>query len=171
MAKASQPQLIVNARFLTQPLTGVQRFAIELCLCLKKILPGMKFVAPRNILHQKIAEELEVEPFGKFTSHLWEQIELPVFLKQQHSPLLLNLCNTAPLFYKRNIVCIHDIAFQVNPGWFSPTFVKLYKFLIPRIARRSLQVLTVSNFSKAEIISYTGIPENKVKVIYNGIIK
>lgn len=31
-------KIIVNARFLTQPITGVQRFAIEISLRLKKEL-------------------------------------------------------------------------------------------------------------------------------------
>lgn len=82
---------------------------------------------------------------------------------------MINFCNTGPLLYNRNIVTIHDIAFQVNPKWFSPAFVGLYKFLIPRIARRSLRVITVSNFSKESIIRYTNIPENKVEIVYNGI--
>jgi glycosyltransferase involved in cell wall biosynthesis len=161
--------IIVNARFLTQPITGVQRFAIELCLCLIKFIPNIKFVSPKNILQTELAKQLEVHSFGMFTSHLWEQFELPIYLKQIHNPILLNLCNTAPLYYKKNIVCIHDIAFEVNPKWFSFAFVKLYQFLVPRIARQSLQIITVSNFSKISIMEYTGVPEEKIIVIYNGI--
>ncbi|WP_026464818.1 glycosyltransferase family 4 protein [Adhaeribacter aquaticus] len=163
--------LIVNARFLTQPLTGVQRFAVEISLQLKRLLPNIIFVSPKNILQKDIALELNVQTFGRFTSHLWEQLELPFFLKKEKNAVLLNLCNTAPLFYNRNIVTIHDIAFQINPQWFSPAFVKLYNFLIPRIAKKSLEVITVSNCSKQALVEYTQIPEEKVNVIYNGISK
>jgi glycosyltransferase involved in cell wall biosynthesis len=162
-------QIIVNARFVTQSITGVQRFAIEICIRLKKIFPDIIFVSPKNIIQQEIAQALGVISFGKFSSHLWEQFELPKYLKQKSCPILLNLCNTAPLFYKKNIVCIHDIAFKVNPKWFSPAFVTLYKFLIPRISKRSLKVITVSEFSKKSIVNYTEIPENKVEVVYNGL--
>lgn len=135
----------------------------------KKIIPKVAFVSPPNIIQEDIANKLEVEYYGNLTSHFWEQIELPRYLKQKGSPLLLNLCNTAPLFYKRSIVCIHDIAFQVNPKWFSTSFVSLYKFLIPKIARRSLKVITVSNFSKKSIATYIGIPESEIEVVYNSI--
>jgi len=169
MAKDEARQVVVNARFVTQPITGVQRFAIEICRQLKQIYPAIRFVSPRNIRQKAIADELEVEPFGYFTSHVWEQLELLHYLHKLDSPVLVNLCNTAPLYFTRNITCIHDLAFAVNPKWFSKAFVSLYSFLIPRVARKSLQVITVSKYSKAEIVKYIGIPETKVTVVYNSI--
>ena len=48
--------LYVNARFLTQPLTGVQRYGIEISLQLKELYgERIKFVAPANIIHTDIA--------------------------------------------------------------------------------------------------------------------
>jgi len=162
-------KIIVNARFLTQPVTGVQRFAIEICLRLQGLIPGITFVSPKNILQKEVAQKLGVVTFGRFSSHLWEQLELPGYLKKNNKPLLVNLCNTAPLFYSKSIVCIHDIAFKVNPKWFSPAFVALYKFLIPQIAQRSLKVITVSQFSRKAIAVYTGINPDKIEVVYNGL--
>jgi len=169
LENSDRVQVIVNARFLTQPITGVQRFAIEICRRLKNLLPNIVFVSPKNILQKNIANELGVISFGRYTSHFWEQLELPLFLREKNKPLLLNLCNTAPLFYNKNIICIHDIAFAFNPKWFSPSFVALYKFLIPRIARKSLKVITVSEFSKKSIINYTSIPKEKIEIVYNGL--
>ena len=54
--------IVVNSRFLTQPITGVQRFSIELSLQLKKKLGSqVLFVSPSNILHHDLAEILEVK--------------------------------------------------------------------------------------------------------------
>lgn len=169
MVRDEAREIVVNARFVTQAVTGVQRFAIEICLQLKQIFPAIRFVSPRNIRQKEVAEELGVESFGFFTSHVWEQLELPCYLHKLKAPILLNLCNTAPLYFTHNIICIHDLAFAVNPKWFSQAFVSLYKFLIPRIARKSLQVITVSNYSKAALIQYTGILASKVTVVYNSI--
>lgn len=42
--------IVVNARFLTQHITGVQRFAIEISLRLKDLLKDeVVFVAPKDI--------------------------------------------------------------------------------------------------------------------------
>lgn len=99
--------MIINARFLTQHVTGVQRYAIELSRELIKLKPDIKFVAPHNIIHQGIAKEFDVKIVGKKTGYYWEQIELPSYLKKTHkNPLLLNLANMAPINYKNKIVTI-----------------------------------------------------------------
>ena len=162
--------LIINSRFLTQNITGVQRFAIEISRQLKSVL-GDKviFVSPNTIIHKDLAKELDVKIIGTKTGHLWEQIDLPKYLKSIDSPLLLNLANTAPLFYKNQIITIHDLAFLQHPIWFSKKFYMYYRFLIPKIAKNGKKIITVSNFSKKEIISLLGIDEKKIEVIYNGI--
>lgn len=158
--------IVVNARFLTQPISGVQRYAIEICLELKKLNSHIVFVAPRNILHHEIAHELGVKIVGSLTGHLWEQIELPSYLKKQGNPLLLNLCNTAPIFYANKIVTIHDLAFERFPQTFSWKFRYAYQFAIPRIARSSKHILTDSDFSKKEIMSLYSIDDRKISVVH-----
>lgn len=157
----------VNSRFLSHPISGTERFAIEISLRLKKIDHSVKFIAPRNILHDDIADHLEVERVGHLTGHLWEQIELPIYMKAQGTPLLLNLANTAPLTYKRAVVTIHDVSFKRFPHVYSRKFRLLYGFLIPKIARKALHVFTVSNFARNEIVREFGLPESKVSVVYN----
>ncbi|MCC9135132.1 glycosyltransferase family 4 protein [Pontibacter silvestris] len=161
--------VIVNARFLTQPVTGVQRFAIEISLHLKRLLPNVVFVSPQEVLNKDIAKILEVVKIGKVTGHAWEQAELPLYLRKQGSPLLINLCNTAPLLYKNKVVCIHDLAFLVNPQWFSRMFSQLYKVLIPRVVKSSRKILTVSEFSKGSIKSILHVPDSDIEVIYNAV--
>ena len=162
-------KIVINCRFLTQPITGVQRYALELCKRLKQDHSGeLVFISPRNIVLTQEAEDLGVEKYGVLKSHLWEQIELPRFLRSKGNPILLSLCNTAPLFYKKSIVAIHDLAFLVNQNWFSKTFSLVYGSLIPKIAKKALHIITVSYFSKSEIVIRLGINEDKVSVVYNG---
>jgi glycosyltransferase involved in cell wall biosynthesis len=123
------------------------------------------------VIHRELAKKLDIIQSGRWTGHAWEQIELPLYLKNHGNPLLLNLANTAPLFYQRHIVTIHDVAFFKNPSWFSRSFVTYYKYLIPRIAKSALKIITDSEFSKKEIIHYLGIPEEKINVVYSGISK
>lgn len=164
--------LFVNARFLSQPVTGVQRYAIEICLCLKKILHGQVcFVSPSNIIQKEIAQELGAISVGKHIGHAWEQIDLPIYLKKNGSPLLLCLCNTAPLWYKNKIVTVHDVAFKVFPQTFSKSFLYVYKFMIPRSMKSAIKIITVSEFSKTEIIKYYDIDPNVIEVVYNAVSK
>lgn len=169
MQVSNQHLVYINARFLTQPVTGVQRFAIELSLQLKRMLPQVRFVAPGNVLHQDMAKALEVESYGKLKGHLWEQVELPLFLRAHGTPLLLNLCNTAPLFYSNKMVCIHDLAFIHQPAWFSKPFATFYRILIPKVAQGAKKVLTVSEFSKEAIVKHLHLPKEKVAVLHNAV--
>lgn len=159
--------LTINARFLTQNITGVQRFAIEISKEFKKIYGNsIHFVAPYNILHHDLARELSAEVVGLNKGHLWEQIDLPLYLKTNSSPLLINLANTAPLFYTNKAVTVYDLAFYHHPEWFSRSFARVYNFLIPRILKKSRWVFTDSEFIKNEMHDIYGIDREKIDVVY-----
>lgn len=132
-------------------------------------MPNIKFVAPKNIIHHELAKELNVEVIGSYTGHLWEQLDLPKYLKNKGHPLLVNLANTAPLFYKNKIATLHDVAFVRYPESFSRAFRVFYQLATPRTLKSSLKIITVSEFSKGEICSVYKIPEEKVVVIYNAV--
>jgi len=163
-------KIVVNARFLTQPITGVQRYGIEISLQLKTLLGDqIVFVTPRNIVHIDIAKQLQTEVVGKRTGHAWEQLDLPKYLKANGSPLLLNLANTAPIFYNNKVSTLHDVAFLAYPETYSKKFLWFYCFLIPLVLKTSKHIITVSNFSKKEIQRYFHIDENKISVAYNAV--
>jgi len=159
--------IVVNCRFLTQKITGSQRFAIEISKQLKKMNHDILFVAPKNIIHKDIAQELNVKIIGNNTGHFWEQVDLPLYLRKIGNPLLVNLVNTAPLFYKNKVVTIHDLSWMHFPDYVSKKFYMYYLFLIPKIAKNSLHILTVSEFSKKDISNKLKINDNKISVIYN----
>lgn len=161
--------VFVNARFLTQPITGVQRFAIELCEELIKLDFEIKLISPKNVLHTELSDRLKNKPIGKLEGHLWEQVELPKYLNSKGSPLLLNLCNTSPLFYSNSIVTLHDLAFIKHPEWFSFAFKTFYNFLIPKTIKRAKMILTVSNTVKLDIQKYFNQDSNNIHVVYNGL--
>jgi glycosyltransferase involved in cell wall biosynthesis len=160
--------VVVNSRFLTQKVSGVQRYAIEISKQLKKLYPETRFISPENIIHKELADRLGAVEYGTLKGHLWEQIELPRYLKENNRPLLINLANTAPFSYNNQIVTICDLSFLRNPKWFSKKFYFYYKFLIPRIAKNSLKIITISEFSKNEIIELLNAHESKIKVIHCG---
>lgn len=159
--------IIINARFLTQEITGVQRFAFEVSRELKKIYGlSVKFIAPKNILYPKLVKELEVEVIGNLTGHLWEQISLPIYLYKIGKPLLINLTNTAPILYRHKLTTFCDVSPLSNPEWYSKSFALLYNALMPLLQKTSIKLLTISEFSKQEIIKYTNAQRNNIEILY-----
>ena len=161
--------VVVNARFLTQGVTGVQRFAMEICLRLKHLLKDVEFVTPEDVIQKEAFRELNAKIVGSHHGHLWEQLDLPKYLKSRGKPLLVNLANTAPLFYKNKIVTVHDVAYKVFPQTYPKPFLLYYNLMIPRLLNGSRHVVTVSQFSKEEICRYYQIDNNKVSVVYNAV--
>lgn len=159
--------IYINARFLTQPTTGVQRFASEISKHLQQLTPDVRFLSPQNILHHDLAKQLKVETFGRFTGHIWEQTELPLYLKKRDNPLLVNLGNTGPILYKNTIVTIHDLSIFMFPKAYSFKFYYTYKYLIPAIIKNAKKIITVSEGVKRKIMESYKIAGNKVEVVYN----
>ncbi len=159
--------IFVNAKFLAQPLSGVQRFASEISLYLKKQLPECYFVSPENVIQDDLAQKLSPIRIGGSSTIFWEQIALPKYLYKNGSPLLINLGNIAPVFYTNQIVTLHDVAFIRNPQWFSRKFQMSYRVLIPIIARRAKHLITVSHFSKNEIAETIDIAHENITVVPN----
>ena len=159
--------IVINGRFLSQNVTGVQRFAYEIILELDKIVEKnqIKLIAPQNQVINLKLKNIDIERKGKFRGQLWEQIELPLFLKK--GDILLNLCNTAP-FIKTGVVTIHDISSIVDKSFYNWKFRLWYRLMNSIIVRKSQKILTVSEFSKNEILNYYKVNEEKIEVIYNG---
>jgi glycosyltransferase involved in cell wall biosynthesis len=161
--------IYIAARFLTQPITGVQRYGIELSKAIKKLNTeyNITFIAPQNIIHHEIAKFLDVKKIGSLKGQLWDQISLWKFLKSKGSPLVVNFANTLPVFYENKIVTIHDIIHLRYPVSYS--YRKYYEIIFPLMIKYSKHIITVSEFSKKEIFSYFRINKQKISVVYAGI--
>ena len=77
-----------------------------------------------------------------------------------------------PLFLPRKVAVattIHDVAFKAIPGAISLANSLFYNFFFPFFIRRSDYFFTVSHHSKKEMMTFLGIADEKISVIYNGI--
>lgn len=168
--------ILANGRFLTRPLTGVDRVAIELLTAFVRGDDELRV----ELLHPKAAtlytdwlealppntqNRFELREVGRLQGHLWEQIELGWVSPER---ILLNLCSTGPVWRRNQAVMIHDAQVWDVPQSYSRSFRSLYKFLLPLVARRSRLVLTVSAFSRRRLETLGVVPHGKVKVIPNG---
>lgn len=85
-------------------------------------------------------------------------------------PDLFHYQYTGPLFrIVPEIVTIHDVSFERHPEFFAASERLRLQFTVRRAVKTARKIITVSEFSKAEIVGLLGVPEQKVKVIYNGV--
>src|SRR4051794_13813529 len=96
-------KIYINARFLTQTTTGVQRYAHEFVKALDALLEegeidrsAYQFIllSPKQVLYEPNLRHISLKKVGFASGHFWEQLLLPFFTR---GGLLVNLCNTGPM--------------------------------------------------------------------------
>ncbi len=164
-------KIFINGRFLTHKLTGINRFAFEICKELSEIV-DLTIIVPRNsIVKDYSISDLNIVEYGMFHSHLWEQISLPLFLRGEKNYILISFSGLGPILIKSKISTIHDISYVIHPEWFSKQYALIYKIFTPVIIHSSKCLLTVSDFSKNEICRFYNVPKDSVEIVYNAISK
>jgi glycosyltransferase involved in cell wall biosynthesis len=64
---------------------------------------------------------------------------------------------------------VHDVAFLRYPEYLQPRIRKFYETWMPRYLAYTDHIITVSEFSKQDLISGYKLPADKISVVYNGI--
>lgn len=163
----------LNGRFLTQSITGVQRTAYEIVLALDELLSNgeidplkWNFVLIYSgiLINEIPLKHIRLKKKGVLKGNLWEQIELPVYT---WGNLLVSMCTMSCLIKTKQFVFVHDAAFLVNPKSFSWAFRTWYKFAVRILGKVSLRIITVSEFSKKQLVKYAGFKKRKVSIIHN----
>ena len=130
-------KVYINCRFLTQRITGVQRFAFELCKALDSLLIEANDLQVIGLMPNReinaqytdyVFHNITIQPCGRFAGHIWEQFELPFYSR---GSLLINLCNTAPLVKFYQMITLHDVIFMTNldsQKWWFKAWPALFTF-------------------------------------------
>lgn len=159
----------INGRFLTRPISGVERVAYEVVqalaaqdtLDMEIALPACADPTPALEFGAKTGLPVQ---FGRLKGHLWEQFELPL---RSRGRVLFSPCNTGPIVKPRHAVVIHDAQTFDIPDNFTGAFRRFYQVLLPLLGRRAASVITVSDYSKTRLRDL-GICQN-TRVIPNGV--
>lgn len=153
---------------MTQKATGVHRYAFEICNKLHEMGIDFHVAIPQEI-NSDYKFSFKTVKYGSLKTHLWEQISLPHYLKSIGSPLLISFTGCGPLNYNNQIITIHDVSHERYPQWFSKNYYRYYHFMMPRIGKKAHAVLTVSEFSKQEIVDTLDIDINKIHVVHSNV--
>jgi len=167
------PPITINGRFMTRPTTGVERFAVEL---LRAWLPTHDRARSATLALPSQAGEENAGGHaqrlgigvggtvgGSLQGHAWEQLQLP---GMSRGSVLVNLCNSAPLACRRQIVVVHDAAVVAMPSSYSFAYRSWYRWITRQLVHRAAVVATVSEFSAAEIRRCFGRVKQEIAVIH-----
>jgi glycosyltransferase involved in cell wall biosynthesis len=165
--------LFINGKYLSQPITGVQRYAAEIVRTWDKGLEegwinrdqySIRVIAPKSVLQPPSYRHIKMV-CSSTSGRVWEQIELPW---RARGHLLFSPYAAAPIVKRRHAVTIHDAGAAATPQQYSLAF-RVYYSLVYRILGRTCNpVFTVSEFSRRELERFFSIPAGKIRVVPPG---
>jgi glycosyltransferase involved in cell wall biosynthesis len=171
-------RIAVNTRLLLKNrMEGTGWFAYE---CLKRITAAhpeheFHFIFDRPFDTSFVfSENVKPHYIGPPARHpllwyIWFEFSLPYLLRKIKPDIFLSPESYIPLKTKIPALAVmHDIAYEHYPETVPKLVGRYYRYFFPRFAAKAKLIATVSSYSKQDIVSYYKVPENKVRVVYNG---
>lgn len=164
-------RIFINGRFLTQHITGTQRYAHEIVLALDGLLESGEIDRGRYVFVIVLpAGARDFHGLRHITTHFasplrgqaWEQLILPAVSR---GGWLLSLCNVGPLLKRRHLVTIHDASVFAFPKAYSFSFRSWYQFALPILGKTAAKIITDSHFSESELTKHCGLSPEKIAVV------
>ena len=126
--------IVINGRFLSRPITGVERYGRE-------ILSGFRG-----------KYRVEKTRSNGLAGHAWEQFVLPAKLKSES--ILWSPSNTGPMLVYNQALTIHDLSPLEHPEWFRKSFAMWYRLFLPILARQVRVIFTPTEYVKQKVLRH-----------------
>jgi glycosyltransferase involved in cell wall biosynthesis len=100
----------------------------------------------------------------------WQQAQLPAAAAADSLDVFFAPAYTAPIRLRvPTVVAIHDLSYMAHPEWFGLQEGIRRRWTTRATARRARTIITISEFSKREIVSHLAVAESDVRVIPIGV--
>lgn len=164
----------INARFLTTPFTGIGQYTRSLVQTMAEIAPENEYILftpelvdinlPENCRQIRVVEK-DYKSDSLRKAH-WEHILMPKEMENFEVDVahFLYPSNPRRKLPMPTIVTVHDVIPWRLKAYRKKLRSKLYHFNARLALRKADHIITVSDFSKSEIIKYLKIKEENITV-------
>jgi glycosyltransferase involved in cell wall biosynthesis len=182
-AAAEGLEVLVNARHLTGPRTGIEVYMETLLAALAKrgriritalswaplglCLPGVREVVP--------ARRPDLRP-GSARATLWklwfDQWGCLRSVARRDGILFHGMDGFLPFALRRGdraVVTVHDLGWQAHPELYDARVRWMYRTLFPWAARRADRFIAVSRYTADDLVRRAGVPASRIEVVYHGL--
>jgi glycosyltransferase involved in cell wall biosynthesis len=170
----------IDARLLERNMTGIGRF-------LNTFLQELPFIDSQNryylFSYGKLKLDNEfyniiptIKSFlpQKVFSPFWINFILPWYLKKNKIDIFFSVNQLLPIVkinYTKYVLVLHDVIYKIDKTFHPFIYRKYLQFFTYFSIKSSDIIITVSQYSKQDILKYYKVDENKVKVIYEAADK
>jgi glycosyltransferase involved in cell wall biosynthesis len=171
-------RIAVNARFLLHDqLEGIGTFSHEVLQRVVKQNLEHEFIFffdrpyHKSFVYAENVKPVVLFPPARhpFLFVWWFEFSIAKAIKKHKADLFFSPDGYLSLRSKvPQIPVFHDLAFEHYPDDVHFLAAKHYRYFFPRYAQKAKKILTVSEFSKADIQKQYGVKQDKIQVVYNG---
>jgi glycosyltransferase involved in cell wall biosynthesis len=155
--------------------TGVEWYSYHLIEEFKKIDPTNQYFLytnePLDSVLGRCPANFQEKLLPWLPIRFWTLIRLSFEMKfgKNIPDVLFVPAHTIPLLNpKKTVVTVHDIGFERFPEAYNWPAKIYHRISIQFIKRFATKIITVSEFSKRELVDVYRIPPEKIAVVYNG---
>ena len=169
-------RIAIDARELAGQPTGVGRYLSEIVREWGSMADALQheyvFCTPAEMTYGgPLRASVAIEP-GDGT--LWEQRSLAHLVRRAAADVLFCPGYSGPIWAGTSapptVVAVHDVSFAAHPEWFRWREGLRRRFITRASARRAARVLTLTEFSKREIVEHLGVPPDRIEVVHPGVV-
>lgn len=171
-------RIAVNTRFLIKnKLEGIGWFTYETMKRITRNHPEHEFIFlfdrdwDSEFIFSKNITAIKVWPPARhpYLWKYWFDHALPPILKKLKPDVFLSLDGMLSLKTSiPTLLVIHDLGFESYPEHTPGIVNKFYRRFTPQYAHKAKRIVTVSEYSKQDIIKRYHIESKKIDVVYNG---
>src|SRR5262249_41843533 len=100
----------------------------------------------------------------------WYDVKVPRILKQHKADIFVSCDGFCSLTAKiPQCMVVHDLSFLHYPEFSKGSHAFFYKHYTPAFLKKAKRIITVSQFSKTDIISNYNTDPGKIDIVHNGI--
>jgi glycosyltransferase involved in cell wall biosynthesis len=105
---------------------------------------------------------------NRASRYAWEQMALPFQIARRKFDIVHSLGYVIPLGAGgRHVVTVHDVNYIGHKGWRTGIGRNAFRFFAERTVKKADRVISVSEFSKSEIVRHMAVPAGKVTVVHS----
>ncbi|OGU42636.1 MAG: hypothetical protein A2315_11210 [Ignavibacteria bacterium RIFOXYB2_FULL_35_12] len=164
----------IDARLLERRVTGIGRILMLLLKEIPKVDKKNKYflfsygsldVEKNFYINVTTVKSLLPQ---KLFSPIWNNFILPHYLKKEKIDLLFSVNQILPLFKVKGckyISIVNDVIYKADPNFLPFTYRKYLQFFAYFSIKISDLIITISKYSKKDILKHYKVDEKKIKVI------
>ncbi|HTM92518.1 MAG TPA: glycosyltransferase family 1 protein [Flavisolibacter sp.] len=170
--------IAINTRFLLNELEGYGNFIQELFRALVKDHPehqfyflfdrpfDQKYVFSSNVHPVIVSPPARHPVLWKY----WYDVKIPLALKKIKADVFVSPDGYCSLTTKTpQCLVVHDLGFLYHSEAYKKSHVSFLKRNTPKYLNKAKSIVTVSQFSKDDILKHYKIEAAKIDVVYNGV--